>query len=100
MTQISVDQGKWDAVPEEERRRIQAGLVQSGLLREGDVLAPGAALSDQDLQWDPIKDICKAACDVAAASAVAWCTANTGGAATALCIAAAESARQECRRRC
>lgn len=100
MTEIAVSQSKWDAVESSERDRILAGLRTTGSLNDDDVIVPEAGMADTEAFWDPIGDLCKAACDVAAGAAVAWCTANTGGAATALCIAAAESARQECRRRC
>ena len=98
MTQIAVDQSKWDDVSSEERAKIEAGLRQAGILKADDSLVPRPMPAAAG--WDPIKDICKAACDVAAGTAIAWCTANTAGAATALCIAVAGAARDECRNRC
>ncbi|WP_372782886.1 hypothetical protein [Phenylobacterium sp.] len=100
MVAISVPKERWDAVSEAERRRIEEGLRGVGALGKDDSLSPEAAASLAVASWDPIKDLCNAACDVAAGAALAWCTANTGGAATALCIAATEAARQECKRHC
>ena len=98
MAKIAVEQSVWDDVAPEEREKIINGLRESGLLRDGDSITPQAEIVLTG--WDPIKDLCKAACDVAAGAAVAWCTANTAGTATAFCIAAAVAARDECKRRC
>lgn len=99
MANIPISPEQWASVSDEDRKRIEGAFRQLGLMRESDnlVRTEGAAAA---VEWDPIKDLCRAACDTAAGAAVAWCTANTGGAATVLCIAAAEAARQECRRRC
>lgn len=98
MADIPVSASQWNEISEDERARIVQGLRESGILKPEDNLVPSAGIDA--LEWDPIKDICKAACDAAAGAAIAWCIANTAGAATALCIAAANSAREECKRRC
>jgi hypothetical protein len=98
MADIAVSANQWNEVSADERERIVQGLRQSGILGAEDKLVPSGDIKAQG--WNPIKDICKAACDVAAGTAIAWCTANTGGAATALCVAAAEAAREECKRHC
>lgn len=98
MAKIPVPQARWDAVPEAERQKIEEGLRSVGALGADDHIAPG----DPSLvaAWDPVGDLCRIGCDVAAGAALAWCTANTGGVATALCVAAAEAAREECKRHC
>ncbi|MDQ8698871.1 hypothetical protein [Hyphomicrobium sp. LHD-15] len=106
MTDIKVNKHQWDNVSEAEKEKIVSGLRATGALRATDRIIgdPGVpeftAETLLEPQWNPLKDLCKAACDTVAAAAVAWCTANTGGAATAVCIAAAEAARQACRDRC
>ena len=98
MADIQVSLEKWNEVDAQERDRIVQGLRDSGILKAEDHLVPAAGIHMEG--WNPIKDLCKAACDVAAGSAIAWCTANTAGAGTALCIAAAEAAREACKSRC
>lgn len=101
MAEVKVNKGQWDALGAQEQKQIQEGLVKSGAIREGDTIVGDTSVhATQHPQWNPIQDLCKAACDVAATSGAAWCAANTAGAATALCLAAAEAARQECRNRC
>jgi hypothetical protein len=99
MAIIQVPKDHWDAVSEADRRKIEEGLRSMGSLQAGDSLSPDPQLHVSP-SWDPVKDLCNAACDVAAGAALAWCTANTAGTATALCIAAAEAAREECKRHC
>ncbi len=106
MTDIKVNKYQWDSVSEADKEKITSGLRASGALGATDRIVgdPGVpeftAETLLEPQWNPLKDLCKAACDTAAAAAVAWCTANTAGVATAACIAAAEAARQVCRDRC
>lgn len=100
MSDIVVNQTLWDAVVPKERDLILAGLRKSGSFTDGDVIVPSVNPLAEKPNWDPIGDLCRAACDVAAGAALAWCDANTAGAGTALCIAAAEAAREECRRHC
>ena len=99
MAKILVPQARWDAVPEAERKKIEEGLRSVGALAAADSLAPADG-SVVVADWDPIGDICRVGCDVAAGAALAWCAANTGGVGTALCVAAAEAAREECKRHC
>lgn len=106
MANIAVNKEQFDSISNEEKEKIKKGLVDIGSLREEDEIVGDSSVAtfDENTQleplFNPIKDICKAACDVAAASAGAWCTANTAGAGLAVCLAAAESARRECRNRC
>jgi hypothetical protein len=99
MTTIQVPKVHWDAVSDSDRRKIEEGLRAVGSLHAGDTLSPDSQLHAAP-SWDPGKDLCNAACDVAAGAAITWCIANTAGTATALCIAAAEAARTECKRHC
>ena len=106
MTDILVNKQQWDAVSADDQEAIVKGLRSTGALKIGDRIVPdpSAPPFDENTQlsplWNPIADLCKAACDVAAGAAVAWCTVNTAGVALAVCLAAAEAARNECRRRC
>ncbi|TBW46844.1 hypothetical protein EZI54_23105 [Marinobacter halodurans] len=106
MTDIAVNDKQWDAIDDSEKKRITDALIQNGALSPGDRIVgdPNQPPFDENTKmepmWNPIKDICKAVCDTTAAGAIAWCTANTAGVALAACVAAAEAARRECKRRC
>jgi len=106
MANIIVNENQWNSITEDEQRKIIDGLRENGALQSKDniVANPSAPeiTSDTEFEpmWNPIKDICKAICDTTAAAGVAWCTANTAGLGLAACIAVAEGARQECRKRC
>jgi len=102
MANIPVDE--WDVLTADKKKEISEALRAAGALQPGDSFVDSGKKSTADRPiaegWDPICDICKAACDAAAVTAAAWCTANTAGAGLVVCLAAAESARKECRRRC
>lgn len=106
MKKILVNERQWNSVSPEDQNAIKKGLVESGAIDANDefVADPDAPEIDPkhiaDPSWNPIKDICKAGCNAAAAAAAAWCVANTSGVATAVCLAAAESARKHCCDRC
>jgi hypothetical protein len=106
VAQITLNKAQWDAVPPEEQQRIIAGLKTTGALQQDDnidVSAEAPMFTENSViepMWNPIKDLCKVACDTAAAAGVAWCTANTAGIGLAACVAAAEAARRACRDRC
>ncbi|WP_406609467.1 hypothetical protein [Agarivorans sp. JK6] len=106
MSDIKVNKGQWDSISTDEQNRITDALVDSGALKKGDKIIGSDSVpvfdenTPMELSWNPLKDLCKAACDVAAATALAWCTANTGGVALAACIAATEATRRECKNRC
>lgn len=106
MTDILVNNQQWDSLSKDEQKEIVKGLRSTGAIKIGDRIVgdPNVPPFDKNTQlepmWNPIEDLCKAACDVAAASGAAWCTANTAGVALAACLAAAEAARRECRNRC
>lgn len=98
MTQIPVDKEAWDSISDEDKKKIENAFKKLHTIAPGDSFVGGAKQIKPE--WDPIGDLCRAGCDAAAAAAIAWCVANTGGAATAVCIAAAHAARDECRRHC
>lgn len=106
MANILVNKQQWDALSNDEQERIAEGLRSTGALDASDSIVPDeqTAPFDENTKleplWNPLKDVCKAACDVAAVSAFGWCTANTAGAALVACLALADAARQECRNRC
>lgn len=106
MTNVTVNKQQWDSLDESERQKITKGLRESGAILESDSIIGSDAIAPFDAQtqlepmWNPLQDLCKAACDVAAGTALAWCTANTAGVGLAVCAAAAEAARQECKNRC
>jgi len=104
MTDFKINQTDWDAASPEEQKQILEGLVKAGTLKSGDRIIgdPGvpSAASRTGERWNPIKDLCEAACSTAAAAGAAWCSANTVGLATVACIAAAEAAREACKSRC
>lgn len=99
MAKIKVD--GWDSISEEEKNSIKEGMVRSGAISDSDEIVSGEGEAvAKGPEWDPLCDICKVACDATATAAAAWCTANTAGTGLAVCLAAAESARRECRNRC
>ena len=106
MADILVNKQQWDSLSQDEQSEIVKGLRTTGAVKIGDRIVgdPNVKPFDENTQlepmWNPLKSICKAACDATAAAGVAWCTANTAGIGLAVCLAAAEAARQECRRRC
>jgi len=100
MANIKVSQSDWNSISDAEKKAIQDGLTKAGTLRPGDTIVGDPASTTVTPQWDPVGDLCRIGCDVAAGAGAAWCTANTAGAGLAVCLAAAEAVRQECRRHC
>lgn len=106
MANILVNKDQWDSLTPTEQGAITKGLQVTGAIKAGDRIVGDSSAPpfDENTQfepmWNPIKDLCKVTCDTAASAAVAWCIANTAGTALAVCTAAAEAARTECRRRC
>ncbi len=106
MADISVNSAQWEALSAEEQKKITMGLQSTGAMKADDRIVgdPNVAPFTEDTElapmWNPLKDLCKAGCDVAAATAAAWCTANTAGVGLVACLAAAEAARNVCRDRC
>jgi len=106
MANIKVNQAQWSSLAADEQNAIVEVLRKAGSLKIGDRIIPDdnhPAFDDKNfmsLDFNPLKPICEAACDAVAATAAAACTANTSGVGLAVCLAAAEAARQECRNRC
>jgi len=106
MADIKVNMQQWNSVSIADQEIIIKGLRESGALKIGDNIVADPAVQPFDenahfvLKWNPFEDLCKMACDTAAAAAFTWCSANTAGAATVVCMAAAEAARNACRDNC
>lgn len=106
MAEIKVNKDQWEAITADEQAAIFDGLRKTGAIKIGDrivvdpVAPPFTENTEMEPMWNPLKDLCKAACDVAAATGAAWCTANTAGLGLVACLAASEAARQVCRDRC
>ncbi|PER84894.1 hypothetical protein CN498_23425 [Bacillus thuringiensis] len=107
--EILINDFLWKQVDSEEQIKIQQGLKEVGVLKEGQVIKGSKfkpySEKDELLNLDfsignVLKEPCKAACNVAAAAAAAWCTANTAGVGLAACLVAAEEGRKLCRDRC
>ena len=106
---ISVD--LFNAVSDEEKAKISSILKNTNLLTqdgtfEGEgtgVIDAQAAIADPQGFFDDFIDnlnVCKVACDTAAAAATAACIAGTSGVGLAACLAAAAAAREACRNAC
>jgi hypothetical protein len=105
MAEIKIKKGQWEAISFEEQNRIVEGLKKTGALRATDsiVADENTMPITEDSGIEPMglfSGPCKILCDAAAATAAAWCTAHTVGLGTVACLAAAETARRECRKRC
>lgn len=110
MADLKVNEAQWTALTKKQQDEIFQGLLSTGALKAEDriVADPQSAEFGEgtvmEPMWNPINDLvkgpCKALCDATAAAAGAWCAANTGGVALAACMAAADAARRECRKRC
>lgn len=106
MADILVNEEQWKSLSKDDQDKIEKGLLSTGAMKTGDQIVgdPAAPVFDKDTEmeplWNPIKDICKAACDVTAVLAVGWCTTNTAGLGLSVCLAAAEGIRRECRKHC
>ena len=104
MSDIKVNKSDWEGASPDEQKAILEGLIQTGALKPGDRILGDTAISSTDNRvgerWNPIKDGCKALCDIAAGTGAAWCTANTVGLGLAACLAAAGAVREKCRDGC
>ncbi len=96
---IIVDGNLLSQVSPDEQKRIIDVLKASKLI-DGDVKFE-AGSSPQfipGINIPGLSDICRAACDAAAAAAATGCTGSA--AAVALCLTGVNEAREECRRKC
>ncbi|QWG70251.1 hypothetical protein EXW32_28125 (plasmid) [Bacillus mycoides] len=108
MAKIKISEETWSQVHEDEKKKIHNILIEAGSIDKGDEIVGDTVIpahkEDEDIMtisWNikklhPPKDICKAACNVAAAA----CTAGTEGIGLAACLAAANAAKDLCRDRC
>lgn len=111
---IVVDTPYWSALSPEEQAEIADVLRATGLLGDGDELVSNpeesaadiAAIEELNLRrilptikgFPGVSNICRAACDAAAAVAATACSGSA--IAVAACLVAVEAGRRECRRRC
>jgi hypothetical protein len=105
MAEIKINQAQWEAIDNVQQQAIVAGLREIGALQAEDTIvadADTAAVTDESgmAPLGLFSGVCKIACDVAAAAAGTWCTANTAGLGLTVCLAAAAVIRNECRSRC
>ena len=116
MATIKVNLNIWDKASEDEKAEVLYHLKKHNVLKEEDEIvgdpdtkAPdantplysatfGDVMLEKGMKWNPLRDICKAACDVAAATATAACTASGPG--LAACLIAIAAARSACRDAC
>lgn len=93
------------SVSEGDRAQIESILKKYRLLGEKESIADAEkfrgflGLPDITIP-DPRTELCKAACDVSMAAAVAACTGLSSGTAAAACSAAAVIARDSCKKGC
>ena len=99
MAEIRIDPEQWNAISAAEQKKIEAAFKKIGAIEQADSLVAGD-VGENIERGDLTLDLCNALCDIAATSAIAWCVNNTGEPARSICIAAAESARRECKRHC
>ena len=107
MAEIKISEATWSQVDDKDKKLIHEILKEAGSLKKEDQIVGSAEIQayseDEDiinLRWNPVKDLCKSACNVAAATAAGVCTAETAGVALVACLAAAEEGRKLCRGRC
>ena len=110
MANIPVNAAQWNAVSREDQEKIIAAFKESKLIGSDDTIVPdpNAEALDEDspiiMAWNPIgdlkKSLCKKLCDALAATAFAWCAANTAGVGYIGCMAAAEALRKACKKKC
>lgn len=106
MTDIVINKEQLDAVDSEEQQRITSALIEAGAMQQGDQIIGDVSAPAVDenteiaFSFNPFKEGCKILCDGAAGTGLAWCTANTVGVGLIACVAAAEAARKECKKRC
>lgn len=100
-----VNAGEWNGLTTDERDEIQA-IISShfkDLTVQGDMSVRPAKEFLENAQFQRFNfsnPLCTAACAVAEAAAVAACSALSGGVAIAICVAAAQEARNFCRSKC
>ena len=125
MSEIRVNNEQWNSISTEEQELIISGFRKTGALRIGQTIVadenkdalqfpheisfsfPNIELPRIDLPRidlpqlpNPITEVCKVACDAVAATALAWCSANTAGVGYIACVAAAAAIQEECKRNC
>lgn len=106
MTKIHVNAKQWNGISAEEKKAIVSGLRKVGSLGQHDEIVadekskPVRIPKTEKAKKAKSAHLCKLACEAAAASAAAWCDANTVGAGYVACMAAAQVACDECIKKC
>ena len=96
---IEVNKAEWDALDDATRAKINA-VIGGNFKGSRIVPTPGAPAFAQRLAVPLSNPFCEAACNIAENTAKAACFAIGDPIAIAACIALAEEAGRECRRRC
>ena len=84
----------WEALTNADREAIKKNLVNNRLMLPGDQIVGVEGVVAG--AWDPVCDLKRAACDVAAVAAAASCTGAPP--VIAICLVAVAAARDACRR--
>ena len=106
MANVGVNAVQWNALSDDEKSTITAAFREAKLIGADENLVadpaapPYQSTSPEFMGWDPLEDLCKKGCDIAATAAAGWCSANTAGVGLVACLAAAEAARKHCRKKC
>ncbi len=101
----SLDRKQVDSLTDSDRAKIESILKVNRLLRDNQSISKSeefrgfVGLPDITIP-DPRTELCKAACDVSAAAAIAACAGLSSGTAIAACSAAAVVARDACKNGC
>jgi len=105
MAKFKINDKQWNALSKEDQKKVTQLLKRVGSLQEGDQIvgdaaAPELPAGDAWPDWPKIPDFgCQFKCEVAGRAAQAACALLTGP-AMGICMAAAELALDECKRRC
>jgi hypothetical protein len=93
--------GQWDALSADDKRKVTDLLSATGVLKPGTNLVADAQDANLSIgDFNPIKEICKAACSAAEGAAVAACASAGAPPVVAICIVAAHAAGEACRNGC
>ena len=103
--ETSLDRKQVDSLTDSDRAKIESILKANRLLRDNQSITKSEEfrgfLGLPDIKIpDPRKELCKAACDVSAAAAIAACAGLSSGTAIGVCSAAAVVARDACKKGC
>lgn len=105
MANIEINEGVWNGLSDADKTQVTESLKKNRLLLDGDSITgnpsvPAPAPGEEGFLGDLglSKRVCKVACDVAAAAAIAALTIS--GPALAAALVVIEAARRACRDSC